>query len=260
MNGLSRHFLSPEKALLFFLCIILSGCGMPRPETSPADDQRAMALVEKLDRQNSDILSSKGKGSLLIRSKGKRFRYKAAWAAQYPNRVRMTFLSSGIPVETVISDGKRVTFISHTGRHNTYIMADPDPDLKPVLEIPIRLSQVIRLLLGRPPLKPFNDAYFIPQPDSAAPQAVLRNSQTGQAQIVETGTDGRLKAIRQLNYSGKPVLSVLVLDYRQFEKKQIPALINVTATLEESMDLEIDYFIENPSLKEHLFQLTETGS
>lgn len=248
-----------QKALFSGLFLIFSGCGMPRPVTHPMDDARAMAMAVKIQQENRSITSCKGTGDLIIKNEGQQIRYRAAWAAELPNRLRITFLSSGFPIETVIATGENVTFISHTGRHGEHRISEPDPDLKSILQIPIKLSMVVRMLTGHQALLPFDDAYF-QQNNTSNRTLLLRNSKTNQVQQLETDTKGNLKIIRQLDYTGTPLFSVVIFEYQLFEKNRIPSFLNITAAPGKSMDLQIHSFAANPILKEELFQLTGTGS
>lgn len=148
--------------LVWILLILVTGCSPLRPQTDPALDKRALVLANSVLSLNQDITASKGVGWVEINADTLTTRFKIAWAAMRPNRLRITFLVAGHPVETIVATGTRVTFISHTGEHPPHTTFSSDPDLKKYLDIPIKLSGLISILLGHIPLEKFDHAWFKP--------------------------------------------------------------------------------------------------
>lgn len=133
----------------FIFLLVISGCTPLKPQTDPTLDKKASLLAKSTRSLNQDILSSKGTGWVEVTTHQRKDKFKLAWAAQAPNRLRITLLVSGHPVETIVATGEHVTFISHTGEHPPHTTLSSDPDLEKFIQIPMKLSGLTALQIGR---------------------------------------------------------------------------------------------------------------
>ena len=251
----NRH---PFSALyvLTTMILLISGCMPLRPTTDPLMDQKALSLSNEARSFNRHITASRGKGWAKLETPGKTDRYRMAWAAVYPDKIRMTFLLSGNPVETVISTGEKISFLSHTGKHDLYISDSKDPDLKDYLEVPVKMSELISILLGRFPLMNFDDAYFSPL-DSSLAVIITRQKEKGQTQHLNFNSNGIISRIQSLDSFGKPLYEIHVLEYKTHESNDIPVKLQIKDSENRMLTLDISDFEPNPIIKDAVFQLTE---
>jgi outer membrane lipoprotein-sorting protein len=158
----------PGMVILLFIVILTGpGCALLGLQSGKSSDPRAEKIIHRTQAFNSQITTSKGTGQLTLTRGFRKEKYKIAWAAQSPNRLRMTLLMSGHPVETIAATGQWVTFVSHTGAHKPHSAVSADPDLNPYINIPLRLSELVSLLLGRVPERTFDTAWILPEtPDT----------------------------------------------------------------------------------------------
>ncbi len=243
----------------FILTLILvfgiTGCATHRPVTDPALDKKAFALGVDAAFRNQDISSSKGSGWAILQTPEKTDRYRFAWAVVHPNAIRMTFLSSGVPMETILMSKNIITFVSHIGQHDRYSYYSKDPDLKKFIQVPVKMSEIMLVLLGRAPIKSFDDAYFI-QPDAAHAEVVLQNISENQTQYLQFDPQGHLKHLTMTNFLKDPLYTLTVNQYKIFDNRQIPAQIIIADTFQRKLTLDITDFKVNPAIKETVFQLT----
>lgn len=236
---------------------LASGCASLRPLTDPVQDRKAAELALGTRAMNRDILSSKGTGWVTLDMDGRKDRFRLAWAAQTPNRARITLLASGIPFETIAADGKSVTFFSHTHAHPTHTVSRPDPDLSRIVHIRIRLSEIVSVLLGQIPLGPFDDAWFSPDnPD----EIVLKQTGSSVIHTLVPGPGGMPRSLTRRDGSGQTVYDFAVLCVKSLPGRDIPEKLLIRDTLSRTIDLTITRFIPNPPIKESVFVLTEPGS
>jgi len=247
--------------LLRFVCFtialcIFTGCSALRPVTSPVQDKEAFFLANQAKSFNQDILASKGIARVRMVSKNKVDTFKIAWAASFPNKIRLTLLSSGHPIETILSTGEKITFISHTGGHAKHSFTSKDPDMKRYLKVPIKMSEMILVLLGRFPVKNFDDAYF-PSLDTYPLPIALKEKWKG-TQYLFLDDKGKIKKIQSLDYAGKFLYEMTIFKYKSYEgRNNVPAKILIKDTDKRNLSFEIINFKANPSIKESVFQLTE---
>ncbi len=252
----NRQTFSPIFVLTAMALFLLSGCMPLRPETDPQMDKKAFSMSNEARSLNQDITASRGKGWARLETPDKTDRYRMAWAAAYPDNIRITFLMLGNPVETVISTGDKISFLSHTGKHDLYTTESKDPDMKDYLEIPVKMSELISILAGHIPLKEFDDAYFSPS-DPSLSTIVTRQKENSGLQHLIFSSDGKISRIETLDSFGKLLYEIQVLDYKLHESNDIPIKLLIKDIGNRRLTLDITDFETNPLIKETVFRLTE---
>jgi hypothetical protein len=245
--------------LVWILLILVTGCSPLRPQTDPALDKRALILANSVLSLNQDITASKGIGWVEVHADTLTTRFKIAWAAMAPNRLRITFLVAGHPVETIVATGTRVTFISHTREHPPHTTFSSDPNLKKYLDIPIKLSGLISILLGQIPLEKFDHAWFKPD-DTDFFSIILAQNWTSTVQHLHIDKVGQLQQLVLLDKANIPRYDITYLDYQAHGPSLIPATLSVRDATGRKIHLTLTRFIPNPPIKESVFRLTESGS
>jgi len=248
----------PLPAFLVFaaLTVFMSGCMPLRPETDPQMDQKALSLSNEVRSFNRHITASKGKGWAKLESQGKADRYRMAWAAVQPDKIRITFLMSGNPVETVVSTGEKISFLSHTGKHDPYTSESNTPDMEDYLGVPIKMSELIAILLGHIPLKNFNDAYFSPL-DSSLETVITREKEKNGLQFLNFNDNRKINRIQSKDNFETLLFEILVLAYVPHGSDDIPAKLQIRDKENRILTLEITDFEPNPPIKDAVFELTE---
>ncbi len=183
--------------LIFITSIFfLSGCAVFNFFKPPVQDIKALNLVQEIKNRNKGIETCKGTGWLTLSSKtGKVERFRMAWAASFPDKLRMTLLSSGHPVETIIADGKRVIIVSHTGNHSPQTINSADPSLKNIISIPVTMQDVISLLAGRMPMIKFDYAYILPRVKNKD----IQYNRHGRSIVIDSGHNEKMKVFKKTN-------------------------------------------------------------
>ncbi len=241
--------------LMCFVC--LSGCGAPRPQTDPTLDVKAHESAETLNTLNQDIATSKGTGQLRVKSTSGIQTFQMAWAAQAPDRVRLTFTTLASPVETIVADGNTVTFVSHTGRHKPYTTTSSDPDLEPFTGVPLKLSDLIRVLLGQIPIQRFNDAWFSSEDRS---RILLHKKFSARFQELLLASDQPLAALRLRNRHNDIGYEIRYHRFDRMNHRQIPVDLTLADGKGRQVRISMTRFWPDTPVKESVFQLTPFGS
>lgn len=237
---------------------IFSGCARLRPETDPLLDQKAFFLATRAASFNRNIAASKGTGWARLQAPEKSVKFRMAWAAVFPNKIRITFLSSGLPVETITATGETITFFSHTGAHARHSYHSKDPDMEDYIRVPLKMSEMISVLLGRLPVKPFDDAYFSPADPSLSTVVLNRNGKRA-AQYLHFNTDETLDRLQTISTAGTLLYEMNITKYASTDAGLIPVKIEITDMENRKLTLDITNFQANPPIKESMFRLTEPG-
>ncbi|WDP89180.1 MAG: hypothetical protein HUN04_05330 [Desulfobacter sp.] len=235
----------------------LAGCTLKKPVTDPAQDKEARAAVLKIREFNRSITSSKGVGRLVVTGGGQRESFKMAWAARTPNRLRLTLMVSGHPVETIAANGKQVTFVSHTGRHRPHTTPSADPDLDTYIGVPVRLSEMVAILLGQIPVREFDRAWMVPGRTGAI--HANKNYST-QIQELTTDSNGQLTCFRRLDAHRAEIFGMDIEAWTQKTGFRIPASLSVYDATGRTLYISLSGMIPNAPVKESMFILTGPGS
>jgi hypothetical protein len=259
-NKIHRKFLLLVLIIpILILLLLVTGCTPLRPQTDPRLDKKALVLANTILSLNKEITSSKGTGWVEVETDTRTDKFKIAWAASAPNRLRITFLVAGHPVETIVATGNHVTFISHTGEHNPHTTFSSDPNLKKYLHVPVKLSDLIAILLGHIPIKKFDHAWFKPG-DSNFPPIILAQNWELTFQQLHLNKVGKVQRLVFLDKDNMPVYDITYIDYQAYGKSRIPATLLVKDTAGKKIHLTLTRFVPNPPIKESVFRLTESGS
>jgi outer membrane lipoprotein-sorting protein len=243
--------------LIFFQ--LFFGCSVLGPKTDPIIDEKARNLAADAGSLNQDIESSKGTGWIEMETGRTREKFKIAWAAASPNRLRITFLVSGHPVETIVATGEQVTFISHSGKHKPHTTASNDPDLKEFIHVPIKLSGMIAILLGQIPLLEFDHAWLEPEETLSSSVILKKNWQTN-FQKIHIGKDGQIKQVLFLKQNKTLLYDITYLDFQLSGSNHIPVKLLIQDSFGRKIHISLTRFIPNPPIKESVFKLTDSGS
>jgi outer membrane lipoprotein-sorting protein len=248
-------------SVFLFICLIslagLAGCGMPRPRTDPGLDTAAQTSAEAVRDLNRDISTSKGIARLRMETPTGIQTFQMAWAAQTPDRARLTFTALASPVETVVADGKQVTFLSHTGQHTPHTTTSHDPDLEPFTGVPLKLSDLVCLLLGQVPVQRFSDAWFFPEDKS---RIQLHRRFSSQFQELILAPDQPLAALRLKDRHGEIRCEIRFHAFEAIDSRQIPVDLTIADSTGRQVHVSITGFRPDVPVEASVFQLTPFGS
>lgn len=128
------------------------------PPVEPAVADQARSLLNLLEGRNQSLKSFKGTGRITVETPENRNVARIAWIGVAPDRLRASVLSlAGQPTTTVAGNGETFYAVSHT-ELRFYKTDAENPDLKRIVQVPIRLRDAIALLTGRVPVRPFHVA------------------------------------------------------------------------------------------------------
>lgn len=259
MNDTTRFCQAALWLLLFYLSMLFSGCASLTPAVDPGLTEKAEAMARNAKNINRDILSSKGTGRVRIITETDTQAYKFAWAAAFPNKIRITFMVSGLPVETVVATGSRVSFISHTGSHKPYTTQAKDPDMNEMIKVPVRLSELVALLLGRLPLKPYDAAAFS-SGDPSMKTIRLRKYWSGTRQTLFLDRDNQPAGLDTTGPEGGLLYDLDIISVKNVDSHAIPSRIEMSDGGQRRISLTLLHIQVNPDIKESVFRLTAKGS
>ena len=272
-------FLVPALHLMLLL-FCLSGCAVPSDPLMPYSTNdpfyESSALISRIKAINSAIETCKGTGWITLKNETQSNRFRLAWATKGPDKLRVSLLSAGHPIETIIADGHRVRFISHTGRHPVHTINKANPSLEKALTIPVSVQDIITIFSGKIPIRSFDRAQQMEitygtemMPGSETRQIVtdrmvlLKQNNKNVEKIVLTpgGTvvSYALYDSQDFGKSAGSEVTVLHRRLKRFDSFLIPIEINFSDREGRSVAVEISKYFPNIPVKESTFDLTASG-
>lgn len=253
--------------ILFILIFLFLFTGCASIDFKNKHDSTAYNLAKQISNSNKNIKTAKGLGWLTIKKVGNETSteivYKIAWVSEPPNKIRMTLLSGGFPVETIVSNGESITLFSHTGGHSLKTFHISNPSLEDIISIPVRIEDIILLLSGQVPIKDFNYAFFDNQDNHfdsngvALKTIVLKNKSDNGIQKIYINHKNQIKKYLAINWRSEPLYNVTFFNFKTIDSLTMPLKLIIQDNLNREVSFEISKFYKNLPVKKSTFSLTE---
>ncbi|MFO7884520.1 MAG: hypothetical protein R6U68_06840 [Desulfobacteraceae bacterium] len=248
--------ISPGRFLILF-CFMLSGCSGLQPSLSPEMQAKAVDLTRKIENNNNQIKTCRGKGWLTLLSINKVEKFQFAFVCDLPGKIRLTLLSSGMPVETIAANGEKVTFVSHTGEHKPYTVNSKNPSLEKMGLLPVRVRQIIALLAGRMPLLDFDTASVFEDKANGTTTLVLKKKWKSRIQKIFMNARQEIVKFDMFESWRTMLYSVSFSDFENFNSHVIPTASMITDASGRQLNIRITEYHPNIKIKPSVFTLTE---
>jgi outer membrane protein assembly factor BamE (lipoprotein component of BamABCDE complex) len=142
--------------VLLVATLFLASCGL-KPTTG--DENQTFGLISALLSKNKELESYKGIGRVRIMNQDGTLSARIAWMVS-GHKLRTEVLGVlGQPMISMAYDNKYLYLNLHQ-QNQFYRRASDNPDLEPIISIPIRSKDLIDLLAGRIPIRNHHLAYM----------------------------------------------------------------------------------------------------
>ncbi len=227
---------------------------------SPGDSSAALPLIEKIKNVNAGLSTYKGVGSLEIRRDDLSLKSRMVWIGDSPERIRLEILGiHGQPISSFSSDGEWIYFLSHLEKkfHKRRLK---DNSLEQLLKIPLPLSTVSELLMGRIPISEFSAATLVTKgPDGGSILYVLEK-ETGNIEKIYLNPDHiRAGLIEFLNPEGILLYRIMLDDTTLVNAYDIPFFLSVADEKGAGLTIKVDRFWVDVDIDPVVFVLKGPG-
>jgi len=248
--------------LLFFLCTSCSTTRgvIARPSTDhkPLDTGiDARDIVLELKQTNKNLDTFKGIGSFSLRHEGAvRLKERIAWIGAAPVRLRAVILASGHPVLKLASDGKWLYIHDLRDPLNTIRkLPTRDPNLKRLIPIPIRSSDLLTLLSGRIPLCDHHSLSLTPDPSSDGHILFLKKWWWVVEKIYLDKNASNPNQVEVFNFSGSLRYRARLASPEKVGEYRIPMKIEISDAENTNLAITVDRYWPNVSVSSAMFVL-----
>lgn len=251
--------------LLLLLFLVSASCSTPLGRISqpgigsiPLDAAiRAQDLVRKLKQTNMNLDTFKGIGSISIRRNGMiQLRERIAWVGTTPSQLRVVILAAGHPIVKLAGDGTWLYIDDRrSSPNNIRKIPAHDANLKWLIPISLRVSDLLSLLAGRISIDNHHSAYLIPDVTSGGNILVLKKW-WWIVQKIYLDRDGLYpKQMDLFNWSGSLRYRVRMVRTRQLGNYRIPLEMEISNSKDTVLLLDVDRYWPNVPVSTTMFQL-----
>lgn len=246
-------------ACIVLAAAVLFGCSRFQSFPGPSDPE-ALVLLQQIHRKNDGLKTFKGRGLLRFQApNAKPLRERVVWVGALPARIRVDILAAGQTMVKMAADGAFLYVVDMAG------IFDPsrffrkirvsDPDLKRMISVPIKISELVALLAGKIPMVDY-DAVRFEAGLSDRQVLVLGRRWSGAVQKVYLGKDdGELIEVVRFDRNGR-------FRYRAaFERLQsvggyrVPARLVLTGPDDARLVLSIERYWADAEVTPDMFRL-----
>ncbi len=240
--------------------IFVSGCAVFRSPGPHVYDAEALKSADRIKNTNRGLKSFRGIGWIYISDRAQRQKkFRIAFAALPPDKIRLTLMISGFPVETIIADGKKIIFLSHTKKHKIYTINSPNPSLERIISIPVKVQDVIALLSGRIPLKTFDYAFFANKGKTMSTTLVLNKKRGGMIQKIISDPNEFVRQYELFDDESHLIYSILFNNFKISGTFKIPLRFKIADKSGRTLEMKITGYKANVPVNNSVFSLKESG-
>jgi outer membrane lipoprotein-sorting protein len=210
-----------------------------------------------LQAANAGLEDCKGLGQVTLRTGSKSQRARLAWAAKVPDKLRLELLAvSGHPLAALASDGSHLYLRDNT-TERFHKSNSPEANLEQLVQVPLRVSDLIAYLLGRIPTVTAERMVQMDNPHE--PGYILELSRWWGAisQRIFLKPDGKT-ITRVVNFAaeGKIAYQVNLADHRPEGEFLFARRLSAFTPEGDRIDMRLERFWPNAGIDEGAFQLT----
>ena len=249
--------------ILFLVCSACTGISGRSPDPSAGDtglsnQLEASRLLQTLSKKNDTLNTFKGIGKTELILNDTRQSARVAWLGSRPSKLRFEILDVlGRPAVRFSIDGETLYFNSRL--ENRFVKKNTsDPDLKHLLSIPIKTSEVIELLSGRIPIQDHTRIQLSRPLSGDGYLLTLKKKWSGTCEKIyldENKTN--VQKIETFRFPGRLVYRATFDGVRSINGFELPSNIVVTDTRGTFFKLRIDHYYTNVPVSQSAFILKQ---
>jgi hypothetical protein len=240
---ISGHCILRLSTLLICFFFIVSCQSIIRKEPcvdSPGSSEKAAEFISTLTNRSDSDISIKGIGKVALWDSGGIQTSRAAWAGIADGRMRIEMLGlPGHPIAKFIYDGQDYVFVSPLDQR-TYRKHGADADLDSLTGIPIPTAEVIKLLSGVVPVRPFDEAAFQNGETQCKDILVLNRKWHGVVEkLFLNDTHDRVVKVEMYRW-GRIVYRATLEDLQVVEGREVPFRLVFSNANQKGFSIEVE--------------------
>jgi hypothetical protein len=256
---------------IIWIVVVLTGCSTDygarkdriwaglSPEQRAANRAQAQKLLQIIRQSNATLTSFKGIGRFSLRRDGlPPQRERIAWIGAPPRRLKVVVLAFGRPTLTVATDGSYLYLVDFANAKHPYRkLRTKDANLKDILSIPIRTSEILAMLTGRIPIPEHTDLGIIPHETANRQVLVLtRKWHHSAAKIMVDKVTHEVKTVERFSHDGSLIYRARFVQMQTVNGYRVPAKLVLSTEDGVLLQLDIEQYMADVDITPTMFALT----
>ena len=246
--------------VLLMTCIFLCSCagliGRAPEKATVAIEIEAQGLIAAIQSNNDTLKTFKGIGKLKLSKKDKIQRARIAWIGSDSGRLRLEILTiTGQPLASLASDGDWVYLNTHD-RQRFYRKRTTDANLKNIVSIPVKSSDVLDLLAGRIPVRGHDQAAVIKNESGKGYVLLLKK---GAKRVIERiyfdETKKLIQKVEILNSNGSLGFRATLEKMQTIDGYNVPLVLRIVNDEGVNFQLDVQKYWANVPVSPSVFAL-----
>ena len=143
-------------AALFGVVVLTDGCAVKQQTVPPKPSPEAARFLDQLAQSSRAHTALKGIGHFKVDTADRAISGRLAWVAKRPDKLRLTIIDpAGWPAALLVTNGETV-WLDLRSEGKQYIKSARRFSLKRLVGIDVTLDDVIEVLLGGIPIRPYH--------------------------------------------------------------------------------------------------------
>ncbi len=240
-------------------CSALTGQRPPQPLTAAEQAAAAAAreVLDRLDARSPELSAVKGLGSFTLWRQNTAQRARIAWVGQRPDKLRLVVRDiSGVPIATLANDGTWF-FLDDHSQGRFYRKSASDATLRRLLLVAINAEEIVSLLTGRIPVRPFDTARLHADPAGGLDVVRLWDKRGRLVEKIYLDPDGqgRVRRIEMFDNGDTLLYGVTFWGSLGAPDCPLPAQLTVFSAAQPVFRLQVERCWANPELTAEIFRL-----
>jgi len=260
LKSFSRYSLVTLCVLVFVA--VLAGCAALQkktPEDRQAEEQ-ARSLLSRLTAANQGLRNFKGIGRIQLDTGSRTaINERAVWVASVPVKLSIVVLVSGLPALKFASDGQHLYFVDMRDPAGSFQkIRSSDPQLDRLISIPVRSSDIVQLLAGRPPIRDHTRVRLTTTDAGVRLLILERWWQVVQKIHVDPQRD-EVQMVEFFDGRGQPAYRAMFEDLRAAASYRVPRKIRIIGGSGAWLLLSIERLFPDADIAPEMFVLNPPG-
>jgi outer membrane biogenesis lipoprotein LolB len=240
----------------FFLCSCAGLIGRAPEKATPAIEIETQGLIAAIQSNNDTLETFKGIGKIKLSKKGKIQGARIYWIGSDPGKLRLEILAiTGQPIASLASDGEWVYLNIHD-RQRYYRKRTTDANLKNIVSIPVKSSDVLDFLAGRIPVRGHNHATVVKNESGAGYILLLKK---GSKRVLERiYLDEPKKVVQKvevLNINGSLGFRAIFEKMQIIDGYNVPLVLKIVNDEGVNFQLNVEKYWANVPISPSVFEL-----
>jgi hypothetical protein len=249
-------------AWLAIVAIWVSGCSTLTPSqvVHAPDSPEVAKILLNLRHVNADLSTFKGTGKIKLWKKDSVQVVRTAWTGARPDKIRIVIQGiTGFPVASMAADGNWFYLLSYS-QDSFYKAEVRNPDLEKLVSIPVTAGDVIALVSGVVPIRPYLSSTLMQLPaESGYVLSLVGERGVGIEKIYLDQARMQVHRIEMFTPKGQLAYRVDIHGETEAEGFRVPAMLIFNNDDGSGFQLDVDKFWPNAAVSPDMFVITPLG-